>query len=404
MPPQPPAKIWWSNVVFFVSVHIASVFGVYHRPPALVPRETLLMAFVLWQLADFGITIGYHRLYSHRSFRATLPVRIVLVVLGSSAFQGSIKWWCLRHRLHHRFTDDPVHDPYAATRGVLYSHMGWIFQRPRYERIDLIDREDLDNDPRVIRFQHRYYVPIALIFGCIIPAVLGWTWGDPVGAFIYGGLVTRLAVWHCTFLINSLAHWHGLQPYSDENTSRSNLLLALLTGGEGNHNFVRGSIFSWKCLTSHTFPYDYRSGTSKFDWDPSKWIIAGLHWLRLVTHVRRARSEDITEAREYMRQKEHDSTSMHENEDWCGVEWGMETVREYVRRNPGRCIVILEGFAVDLTDYSKDHPGGAKVLRQYALRNEPWRDASWAFSGGLNNHSRTAKRRMRELRVAKVRF
>ncbi|KIL00840.1 hypothetical protein PAXRUDRAFT_790237 [Paxillus rubicundulus Ve08.2h10] len=390
-----PPKIWWSNAVFFVSVHIAALAGAYHRPPTHVPRLTLLMSLVLWQLADFGVTIGYHRLYSHCAFRASLPVRIVLVALGSIAFQGSVKVYKLdRAYLRHRFTDDPIHDPYAATRGLLYSHMGWIFFKPKYERIEWVDREDLDNDP-VVRFQHMYYVQIAFVLGYVVPIMLGYLWGDPVGAFVYGGLITRLAVWHCTFLVNSLAHWEGMQPYSDENTSRGNFILALLTGGEGNHNF-------------HAFPHDYRSGPSRFDWDPSKWIIASLYHFGLVSSVRRARPQDIKEAKRFMNQKTHNRNTMTTGTDkaWGGPEWRIEETEVYAASVPEKCIVVIEGFVVDVTAYLKEHPGGAKVLRNYSIRRhvngESWRDASWAFDGGLNNHSRAARRRMCELRVAKL--
>ncbi|KIJ13749.1 hypothetical protein PAXINDRAFT_176886 [Paxillus involutus ATCC 200175] len=377
-----PPKIWWSNAVFFVSVHIAALAGTYHMPPTHVPRLTLLMSLVLWQLADFGVTIGYHRLYSHRAFRASLPVRIVLVALGSIAFQGSVK---TRLTSIHR---------YAATRGLLYSHMGWIFFKPKYERIEWVDREDLDNDP-VVRFQHMYYVQIAFILGYVVPILLGYSWGDPVGAFIYGGLVTRLAVWHCTFLVNSLAHWEGAQPYSDENTSRGNLILALLTGGEGNHNF-------------HAFPHDYRSGPSRFDWDPSKWIIASLYHFGLVSSVRRARPQDIKEAKRFMNQRTHDqnTTTTETDKAWNGPEWRIEEIEEYAASKPEKCIIVIDGFVVDVTAYLKEHPGGAKILRNYSIRRhvdgESWRDASWAFDGGLNNHSRAARRRMCELRVAKL--
>lgn len=105
--PTPAPKIWWSNSLFFLSVHIAALLGIYYRPPAVTPWPNLLLFFLVWQLSDFGwanisfiktlvfmlnrITIGYHRLYSHRAFRAGLPVRILLAALGSAGFQGSIK-------------------------------------------------------------------------------------------------------------------------------------------------------------------------------------------------------------------------------------------------------------------------------------------------------------------------
>ncbi|EPQ60464.1 hypothetical protein GLOTRDRAFT_135138 [Gloeophyllum trabeum ATCC 11539] len=379
-------KVWWSNAVFFVGAHIAALVGIYYRPVYAVPRATLVLAFVLWQLAEFGITIGYHRLWSHRAFRAKPGVRVVLAILGSSAFQGSIK----------RFTDDPVHDPYSATRGLLFSHVGWIFFKPVYEKMALVDKEDLENDP-VVAWQHKYFVFLAIGLGLGFPTLLGALWGDAMGSFIWAGLTARIFVWHCTFFVNSLAHWDGLQPYSDENTSRGNFLLAVLTAGEGNHNF-------------HAFPHDFRSGPSWLDWDPSKWIILALHRLGLVYSLRTARGDDIEDARQYMHEKSRgDRHRPHdEEEEWSGAVWTKEKAEEYVAENPQRCVLLIEGFLVDATAYLKEHPGGARLLREYSLRRgtEPerlsWRDASWAFDGGLNNHSRAAKKRLREFRVARL--
>ncbi|KAF9068664.1 hypothetical protein BDP27DRAFT_1223879 [Rhodocollybia butyracea] len=398
--PRPP--IWWSNAIFFLSVHVAASIGLYLFPPAAVPRPTLILAYVMWQLAEFGITIGYHRLWSHRAFRASFGVRVTLAVFGSVGFQGSIKWWCLRHRLHHRFTDDPIHDPYAATRGLLYSHVGWIFTKPVYQKLELVDREDLDRDP-VVRFQHRYYIPLALFFGFILPPFIGALWGDAIGAFVWAGLIARLAVWHCTFFVNSLAHWNGLQPFSDEDTSRGNLLLAVLTSGEGSHNFVNVTF-------KHAFPHDYRSGPSLISWDPSKIVIFLLHSMGLVTGLRRARGIDIQEALAYMDHKSlHGVPPRDDEEDNEKCTWTVEEVKLYVRKQPGRCIVLVNGWIVDVTAYLSEHPGGASILRQYALtleadetRDPKWRDAYWAFHGGLNNHSRAATRRMKELRIAKL--
>ncbi|EGO30998.1 hypothetical protein SERLADRAFT_432659 [Serpula lacrymans var. lacrymans S7.9] len=398
----PPATVWWSNAIFFVFIHVASVIGIYHRPPNLLPRATLFMSFLLWQAAEFGITIGYHRLYAHRAFRAGFSVRLLLAILGSSAFQGSIKVFETSSpspSLVQRFTDDPLHDPYAATRGLLYSHMGWIFFKPKYDRLNSVDRDDLENDS-VVRFQHKYYVPLALFFGLVLPTLLGILWDDPLGSFIWGGLVTTVAVWHCTFLVNSLAHWDGLQPYTDENTSRGNLLLALLTGGEGNHNF-------------HAFPHDYRSGPSTLEWDPSKWIILVLHYLGLVKGLRRAREEDIVDAKEYMQHKHHDHVAGKKDDpSWNGPEWKLTDLKEFMLQERGRCLVVVDGFVIDVSAYMGEHPGGSTILRAYSInlnelalgdqQKQKWRDASWAFGGGLNNHSRGAVKRMREIRIARL--
>ncbi|KAJ4488495.1 hypothetical protein J3R30DRAFT_3436177 [Lentinula aciculospora] len=399
-------QIWWSNSIFFVSVHLAALIGMYWLPPTRITWPTVALTYAMWQLAEFGITVGYHRLWSHRAFRATISIRFLLAILGSAGFQGSIKWWCLRHRLHHRFTDDPIHDPYAATRGLLYSHMGWIFFKPTYTRMELVDREDLDRDP-VVRFQHKYYIPLALFFGFAVPPLIGALWNDALGAFVWAGLVSRLAVWHCTFFVNSLAHWDGLQPFSDENTSRGNLLLAILTSGEGNHNFVR---------EHHAFPHDYRSGPWITMWDPSKWVILLLHRFGYVSGLRQARKVDYEEALAYMDHKRlHDIPPFHDKRDGSskladGCQyWTIEATISYVKEHPNQCVVLLNGWVVNVTAYLSEHPGGASLLRRYAIHSEDndaddrkWRDASWAFDGGLNNHSRAAVKRMKELVVAKI--
>ncbi|KDR81085.1 hypothetical protein GALMADRAFT_153433 [Galerina marginata CBS 339.88] len=424
-PNDPP--IWWSTTIFMTLIHLAALLGVYSFPPWSVTRETLLLCFGAWAMSGHAITIGYHRLYSHKTFRATYGVRVILAVLGAGAFQGSIKVWCLRHRMHHRFTDDPVHDPYvlhglsgdnlliaspsyAATRGVFYSHIGWLFYKPTYERLNLIERDDLESDP-VVRIQHKYYIPLAFFLGFVCPAFLGSLWHETMAGFVWGGLVARIFIWHSAFLVNSLAHWNGLQPYSDEDTSRGNFILALLTGGEGSHNFHVRAVANPKeketnLFYQHAFPHDFRSGPSSTDWDPSKWVILGLHKLGLVSGLRRASDDDLVEAVHYMRKKNELGITEPEVDTWNGEIWNIDKLKRFAREKTGRCIVLIDGFAIDVTPYLGEHPGGVNLLRKYSVGLsgdiDAWHQADWAFSGGMNNHSRAARRRMRELRVAKL--
>ncbi|KAJ7091021.1 hypothetical protein C8R44DRAFT_720097 [Mycena epipterygia] len=388
------ATIWWPTLIGITTIHILAIWGaIYWRPINKVPALTLFLACLSWSSAGLGITIGYHRLYSHRSFKAKFLVRVVLAGLGAAAGQGSIKWChrCIRHRLHHRYTDDPNHDPYAASRGLFYSHIGWLFYKPIYERIHLIDREDLESDP-VVRFQHRYFVPLAFSLGLGLPAFLGLLWNDPSGAFVWAGLVARVAIWHATFLVNSLAHWHGLQPYSDEDTSRESIVLAFLTGGEGSHNF-------------HAFPHDWRSGPHRWSWDPPKWTISILYRLGWVTGLRTVRTEDMKEALEYMDRKTTDGISPSaEDIPWGGDTWDTQQAYEHIASRSGSCVVLIDDYFVDVTAYMAEHPGGAAVLKRYSMRRQQDQVvvASWAFDGGLNNHSRSARRRMKEFRIARL--
>ncbi|KZV98620.1 hypothetical protein EXIGLDRAFT_669322 [Exidia glandulosa HHB12029] len=382
-------EFWLSNALFFVGMHVLAVVVLWIHPPSSLRRETIIMLPFLWHAAMFGITVGYHRFWSHRAFRAGVAVRAVLAVCGAMGVQGSIKVRCLRHRLHHRFTDDLIHDPYAATRGMLFAHMGWIFYKPSYPRMATVARDDLDRDI-VVRVQHRYYVPIAIFSAFAFPSMLAWCWGDALGGLYYGGIWMRLLIWHCTFCVNSLAHWKGLQPYSDEVTARGNTILAMLTNGEGNHNF-------------HAFPHDFRSGLSPAEWDPSKWLIFLLHRLRLVWGIRRAREEDIIWAREDMKRREAGLDFVNVEVDTGAEVWTLERAIEYATHG-ARCVLVIDRRIVDATALLGDHPGGAALLRRYSLRagEETWKEGSWAFHGGLNNHSRAAPKRMRELCVARL--
>ncbi|KAF5323535.1 hypothetical protein D9611_005581 [Ephemerocybe angulata] len=363
---QARPKIWWSNALFFLSIHAAAFVGIYYYPFWAVKRASLVLAFLVWQLADFGITIGYHRLYSHKAFKANTVVRAVLALLGSAGFQGAY---------------DIVFIMYAATKGLFYSHMGWIFYKPVYERMGLVDQDDLNRDP-VVRFQHKYYVPIALTLGFAFPPLVGLTWKDPMGSFIWAGLVSRLFIWHCTFLVNSLAHADGLQPYSDEDTSRGNLA-------------VKGIITT--------------SGPSKLDWDPSKWIILTLHRLGLIHGLRRAKEDDIADAVEYMRQKHEPNQpqilSDDSDEGYQEKSMNAQDLAVYRQNKPASCLLVLDGFVLDVTSYLGEHPGGAAILREYSVRADGHqknpKEVQWAFFGGLNIHSRSARRVMRSMRIAR---
>ncbi|CCA68915.1 probable stearoyl-CoA desaturase [Serendipita indica DSM 11827] len=397
-------SFWLPNAFFFALIHLGALLGgIYLSPPSTLCKQTIILTILCWQLPCFGITIGYHRLWSHKAFRAVKPVRFVLAIFGTMAFQGSIKWWVLRHRLHHRFTDDPVHDPYAATRGLFFSHMGWIFRKPTYTKLPLIEKDDLDRDP-IVRFQHKYYVPLALFTGLVLPTMIAATWGDAMGGYIWGGLVGRVLVWHCTFLVNSLAHWEGLQPYTDEITARGNLIMAMLTCGEGNHNF-------------HAFPHDFRAGPNILDWDPSKWIITMLYRLGLATGLRKAHPEDIKAAQAWILSHHHEpfpasandeaeTDSAESTDEVVLAKWSLNELNKQAKQRG--CLLVIDGFVVDASSYVGDHPGGSVFLRRYAVpkegarTSEEWRKATWAFQGGMNVHSRIAKRRMMSMRVAEL--
>lgn len=281
----------------------------------------------------------------------------------------------------------------------------------------MIEKNDLDSDP-VVRFQHRHYILIALVSGLLLPALIGSVWGDALGGFVWGGIVARLLIWHCTFvckfwtsitkltmtqMINSLAHWTGEQPYSDENSSRGTFLIALCTSGEGNHNF------------HHAFPCDYRNGPAFGDWDPTAWILTLLHrftnQIPLLHHISEAdylkakSSMLLLEASKLHAQIPVDSLPRDEAE--LPV-WNAEQVREYVKLEEEvepRLVLLIDDYVVDASSYAHTHPGGQSVLRRWSIQpsSDTLKDSTKAFHGLVNRHSKGAKETMCLLRIAKLR-
>lgn len=240
--------------------------------------------FVLALANGLGITAGYHRLWAHRAYKANVVVRFILLFFGTMAVQNSVLVWCSGHRRHHRHVDDRYEDPYAATRGFWFSHMGWMVRSYPSGKDDFSNVPDLLEDP-MIRFQHKYYAPLALGINFGLPFLIGFLAGDVWGVVLLGGLFRLVWSHHTTFFINSLAHIWGSRPYTDTNTARDNGVIALLTYGEGYHNY------------HHIFQFDYRNGIRWYQFDPTKWLIRGLSYFGLTYDLRRVPDFKIEKAR-----------------------------------------------------------------------------------------------------------
>src|SRR5262245_5210291 len=227
-------------------------------------------------LATTGLSItgGYHRMWAHRAYSAHWTVRLFYMLFGAMALQQTILIWASQHRVHHQNVDDIDVDPYSAKRGFWFSHIGWILRNYKSGEVDFSNVRDLQRDP-IVAFQHKYYVPITLAMNVGLPLALGAVFGDLWGVFLLAGVLRLVINHHVTFFINSLAHMWGSQPYTDENTARDNHLLALITYGEGYHNF------------HHIFANDYRNGVKWWQIDPTKWLIAALSWVGLASNLKR---------------------------------------------------------------------------------------------------------------------
>lgn len=223
----------------------------------------LTLFVVMYAVSFIGITVGYHRHFTHRSFKSFGAVRFILGVFGSTACQGPVNYWVSNHRRHHRFTDKPgdIHSPYIQGDKPLHgwqrfwhSHIGWTFSHEISNTA--VAAPDLIRDPVARTISSTYY--LWLVLGFVLPAAIGGlatqTWTGAFTGLLWGGLVRLFVIYHSIHAITSLAHMWGHQTYKGENQARNNFLMSILTWGEAWHN------------NHHTFP-----GSAMF----------GLHWWQI---------------------------------------------------------------------------------------------------------------------------
>lgn len=224
--------------------------------------------------------------------------------------------------------------------------------------------------------------------GALLPTIVcGLGWGDWSGGYFWAGLARLMFVHHSTFCVNSLAHWAGEQTFSDGHTARNSIITAVLTLGEGYHNF------------HHEFPNDYRNGIEWYQYDPTKWLIYGLSVLGLVEELVEFPKDAIEKCRvETMARAAHAKAA---ELDWGDApadlpEWTMARMKQECKEND-RSLMVIGGFAVDATGFEDQHPGGADFILGYKGR-----DATRAFAGDVHRHNDAAQQLMRLRRVARV--
>lgn len=276
--------LYWENILFLAVTHAVGILGLLVAVLIACSPWTAGLAVLWLTLCMLSTTGGYHRLFAHRTYRASVPLRLFYLLFGAGSFQGPALRWASDHRLHHARTDEDD-DPHNIRRGFWWAHMGWLFYRSE-ANVDLAP--DLKAD-RLVRFQDRLYLPLGAFFGLALPTLIAWTWGDPVGGFLLAGFSRLLVQYHATFAINSVAHTIGRRPYSKAISARDSVVTAILTLGEGYHNF------------HHRFPGDYRNGIRFAHFDPTKWWVWTLSKLGLAWDLRRAPAEAIRRAREQVR-------------------------------------------------------------------------------------------------------
>jgi stearoyl-CoA desaturase (Delta-9 desaturase) len=247
---------------------------------------------IMYIATGLGVTVGFHRLFTHRSFKAKTSVRATLAVLGSAAIEGPIISWVADHRKHHAFSDKPgdPHSPHVehghglggALRGLAHAHVGWLFihtHRGRKTRY----APDLLGDPVIKRINDTFVLWAAL--GFVVPFGLGVLFGgriaDGFTGMLWGGLVRILVLHHATYSINSLCHFFGRRPFSTDDESRNLAWLVPLTFGEAWHN------------GHHAFPTSARHGLGRRQLDPSAFVINVLERVGLAWDVVRVSPERL---------------------------------------------------------------------------------------------------------------
>ena len=282
--PKPPI-IWTNVLIFSITFLVAAIAVPYYAVTVGFSWQEIVATILCLGYCGMSITAGYHRLWAHKTYEAHPLLQWFFAIGGAFALQNSALHWSSDHRVHHKFVDQNDKDPYSAQRGFWFSHIGWMlreYQSQRYS--DYSNVRDLQNNP-IVMWQHKHYLALVLLMNIGLPALLGWFTGNIAGMLLMAGLLRLVVVHHCTFFINSLAHVWGSQPYTDKNTARDNGFLAVLTYGEGYHNF------------HHIFENDYRNGIKWWHYDPTKWLIKALSWVGLAKDLRTSPQERIESAR-----------------------------------------------------------------------------------------------------------
>jgi stearoyl-CoA desaturase (delta-9 desaturase) len=249
-----------------------------------ISRTDLILFLSFYAATGLGITVGYHRLFTHRSFRATRPVRVALAVAGSLAVEGSVVDWCATHRRHHAFADqygDP-HSPHlaqaAGLRGVLlglwHAHSGWLFDDEATKPEEYAP--DLLADPDIVRISR--WFPALTVVTFVLPAMIGLVLSGSVGAaltaFLWGSLVRVFLLHHVTWSINSICHFYGKEAYRAKDESKNVWALSPVSFGESWHN------------NHHAFPWSARLGIGRWQIDLGWYVIRALAAVRAIRDVK----------------------------------------------------------------------------------------------------------------------
>jgi len=375
-------QVNWIPALWITLTPLIALYGIFTTK---LTFYTFIWTIVGYLISGLGITVGYHRLFAHKSFTPNRFLKYIILACGTSAFQGSCLWWARDHRAHHRYVDTDK-DPYNIKRGFFYSHMGWLLVKQDKAAVGKTDCHDLETDP-VLIFQDKHYLILAILSGIVFPVlVAGLGWGDWRGGFYYACILKSVIVLQSTFCVNSLAHYVGDHTFSDVHTPRDCFWVSLVTLGEGYHNF------------HHEFPYDYRNGVKWYAYDPSKWIIWTLSLFGFTYNLKRFPANEIKKGELQMLEKKIEREKKKLSWGKCKDTLPAFTRADVQRRvDEGSSLLIIDGYVIDVAEFADYHPGGKSILNAYYGK-----DATRAFTGAVYDHSNGAKNLITSLRVGYI--
>ncbi|KAK6629878.1 hypothetical protein RUM43_003699 [Polyplax serrata] len=242
-------KISWRNVLAFMYLHGAFLYSVFLLTTGHVKLLTFLWIVLTAACGALGVTAGAHRLWAHKAYKAKWPLRLILAIFQTMAFQNHIYEWVRDHRVHHKFTDTDA-DPHNIKRGFFFAHMGWLMVRKHPDvksKGKSVDMTDLENDFIVTLQKRTYLVAMPLICFLMPTYVPYYFWNENFWTAWYCTIFRYTLSLHGTWLVNSAAHLWGYRPYEKSISSSENATVSIITFGEGWHNY------------HHVFPWDYKA-------------------------------------------------------------------------------------------------------------------------------------------------
>ncbi len=272
----------WPSIYFLGGISlVAVVFCPWYLYQHGITQAGFWIFAFMCTTTVLAVTAGYHRLFSHKAYQANTVYQFLMLGFGAASLQQSALKWASLHRTHHAYTDT-LRDPYNIKKGFWYAHVGWILFWIR--SLDMKNVQDLAKN-KLVMHQNNYFQLWAAMFGIVLPVGLGFLFGQPFEALLFGVGVRLFVVFQVVFFINSFAHTFGDKTFDKNVSARDNWVGAFLTGGEGYHSF------------HHKFSTDYRNGHLWYHWDPSKWLIYVSSLFGWAWDLKRTPKEKILEAK-----------------------------------------------------------------------------------------------------------